>query len=317
MYWLFRSGKLDFSLVGKSLHMGYGWLACLTCIFCQALFSSFRWKILLRIGTQAPLPAWSMIRLTWIGLFFNSVLPGAVTGDFIKMLYARDLDKNLSKTYLLTSVLMDRILGLFGLLFLLGLFSIFNYNAVIAVSPKIKNLLHFNFLLFAGVIVFFATLFLKRSIQELILKYCLVIPKLGKFIHNTLQQVWLIGRHKKAVFTCLAMSMALQFSNILAFYFISSPFYGVEVSLPHVFTFIPIGFIAVAIPITPAGLGTGHVAFQELFSLFGIQGGSSFFNLYFLCMISINLLGFIPYMLSGKKHSLSETKEFENLEAQS
>jgi uncharacterized membrane protein YbhN (UPF0104 family) len=313
--WLVKSGKLDFSLITKSFEMGYFWLLTLTCIFFQALFSAFRWKILLRIGTKEPLPAWSMIKLTWIGLFFNSVLPGAVTGDFIKMLYARDLDKNLSKTYLLTSVLMDRILGLFGLLFLLGGFTIFTYDEVMALSPKVKPLLGFNFLLFAGVIIFFLTLFLKQSMQNIILKYVLLVPMLGRQIHKTLKQVWLIGQNKKAVFICVLMSMILQFSNVMALYLVSKPFYGIEVSLAQVFTFIPIGFIAVAIPIAPAGLGVGHMAFDELFGLFNISGGASFFNLYFILLICVNLLGFFPYILSGKKHSISETKEFEELES--
>ena len=104
-------------LVKKSFSAGYYWLGCLAILIVQDVVSAFRWKILLEIKTGTKLPALSMIRLTWIGLFFNSFLPGAVTGDFIKLLYAKDLDPKLTKTYLVTSVLLDRIIGLIGLLF--------------------------------------------------------------------------------------------------------------------------------------------------------------------------------------------------------
>ena len=159
IFWLLRSGKLDLSLVKKSFSAGHYWLACLGILVVQDIVSAFRWKILLEIKTGRKLPALSMIRLTWIGLFFNSFLPGAVTGDFIKLLYARDLDPKLTKTYLVTSVLLDRIIGLIGLLFLLGLFSILYFKEVTGISPQINRLLYVNSLLFIGVIFFFISSF--------------------------------------------------------------------------------------------------------------------------------------------------------------
>ena len=52
------------------------------------------------------------------------------------------------------------------------------------------------------------------------------------------------------------------------------------------------------------------MAFEKLFGYFNITGGANFFNLYFLCLIFVNLFGFIPYILSGKKHTLKEAEEF-------
>ena len=54
-------------------------------------------------------------------------LPGVVTGDVVKLLYVKDMHKNFSKTYLLTSVFIDRIIGLCGLLFLTGFISILKF----------------------------------------------------------------------------------------------------------------------------------------------------------------------------------------------
>jgi glycosyltransferase 2 family protein len=310
IFWLLKSGKLDMGLVKKSFSAGYYWLGCLAILIVQDVVSAFRWKILLEIKTGTKLPALSMIRLTWIGLFFNSFLPGAVTGDFIKLLYAKDLDPKLTKTYLVTSVLLDRIIGLIGLLFLLGLFSIVYFGEITGISPQINKLLYVNSFLFLGVIFFFISLFLSKNVQELLKDLAKKIPVIGNKIENTLEQVWLIGENKKAVIICALMSMLLQFMNVCALYTVSYPFMGEGIKLAYAFTFIPIGFIAVAIPISPAGLGVGHMAFEKLFGYFNITGGANFFNLYFLCLIFVNLFGFIPYILSGKKHTLKEAEEF-------
>lgn len=309
--WLLKSGKLDFSLVGQSIRSGWSWLICILLIIIQDIISSFRWRILLKIKSDAPLPALSMIKLTWIGLFFNSVLPGAVTGDLIKLVYARDLDRNLDRTFLVTTALVDRIMGLIGLLFLLGMFSIFNYSELAAYGDKMRNILHFNFLLFAGVIFFLALLFLPERIT-LPIRDCLSkIPLLGAKIKKTLDQVWLIGADKKAILKCLIISIGLQFSNVLGFWIITAPFYGQELSIMQIFTFVPLGQMAVAVPISPAGIGVGHVIFETLFSFVGISRGASLFNLYFLCVVSVNLMGFFPYVLSGKKHHISEANKLE------
>ena len=55
-----------------------------------------------------------------------------------------------SKTFLLISTFLDRILGLIGMLTILGIVSLVNYQELISKSPAIEKMLHFNFLLFIG-----------------------------------------------------------------------------------------------------------------------------------------------------------------------
>tara|TARA_R110000868_G_scaffold229901_5_gene483040 strand:- start:3672 stop:4661 length:990 start_codon:yes stop_codon:yes gene_type:complete len=309
--WLLRSGKLDFSLIGESIANGWNWLICIGLIILQAAVSAIRWRLLLKVKSEAELPVTSMIKLTWIGLFFNSVLPGAVTGDLIKLVYARDLDRKLDRTFLVTTALVDRILGLIGLLFLLGVFSLGNYSELASYGDKMRNILHFNFLLFAGVIFFLALLFLPERITLPIRDLMGKTPLLGAKIKKTLDQVWLIGGDKLTVLKCLLISVGLQFSNVVGFWILTAPFYGKELSIMQVFTFVPLGQMAVAVPISPAGIGVGHVIFETLFSFVGIPRGASLFNIYFICVVLVNLLGFFPYVLSGKRHDLDEAQQLE------
>lgn len=311
IYWLLTSEKLDFSLIGQSFKTGYGWLVCLGLLITQDIGSGIRWRWLLKVNSTQKFPLLSMIRVTWIGLFFNSFLPGAVTGDFIKLLYIRDLDKDMSKTYLVTSVLMDRILGLMGLLIILGTSSLIFYKEIVSLSPQMTQLIHINLLLFLGAIGFIIFLFIPRKFQEKVLDLVQLVPVLGPKIHKTLLSVWMIGDNKMVLFKCIAISIILQALNALAFYMISSPFYGSEIPFRYIVTFIPFGFMAVAVPISPAGLGVGHLIFDKLFSFVGIQGGANFFNLYFVALVFINSFGFLPYIFGGRQHSLKEAEDFE------
>jgi hypothetical protein len=310
IYWLVQTDKLDFSLVNQVLDHHWLLAGCFSLLLFQASIASLRWSYLLKIEAKEHIPFFKVLKLTYIGLFFNTVLPGAVTGDLIKLVYAKDIDPSISKTYLVTSVLLDRIIGLVGLLSLLGVFSIINYSDLKEISPNLTNLVHFNFIVFAGMLSVLGTIFIPEKLQSIILRWTIKVPIIGSKINQTLMKVWQIGQNKVVVLKCYIISILTQMISVYAFWLLASPFYEVPLSLGYAFTFIPLGFVAISIPITPAGIGLGHAIFGTLFAYFSINNGASLFNLYLLIMFSNNILGLIPYVLSGKRHSLKDTTEF-------
>jgi hypothetical protein len=64
---------------------------------------------------------------------------------------------------------------------------------------------------------------------------------------------------------------------------------------------LPIGQIATALPISPAGLGVGHVAFKKLFTYFHHTNGATLFNNVWLIVVLTNLFGVIPFLLGQIK----------------
>ncbi len=304
IYWLVSSGKLDFSLVGKSFQVGYLWPVAIALILIQALVGVYRYKILLQIKSSRKISYLELAKINWIGLFFSSILPGAVTGDLLKLVYVKKLDSTFTKTFLITTALLDRIIGLTGLLFLSGFFSLIYFQEITKVSPLITQIIFVNFILFFGTICFFLVLLAPIKFQNMFLKF---VPKKASHIFH---QVFSLRESRKDIFICFLLSAFMQFCGILAFWTITSPFYAVHLPLPYAFSFIPIGLIAVAIPISPGGLGVGHAVFANLFTMMNIHNGASLFNLFFLCTISINILGIIPYLLAGKKPSEKEMEEF-------
>jgi len=306
LFWLIRNGSLDFSLLGKSAAMKTEWFIALCLLILQVSISAFRWRNLLNLHATRSLSFFKVLKITWIGLLFNTILPGAVTGDLVKVLYAKNLDEKFSKTYLLTSTFIDRILGLFGLLSLLGISSSLFYSEIISKSSVLERLIHFNLFLFIGMIFFLLTMILPHGWQQKSLSLFDKIPLLGTYVKKFFVSFWSIGKHQKTIWFSIGISVFGHALSVLAFWILASPFFEVSIPVQYGFTFIPLGLASTAIPITPSGLGLGHAIFGELFAFFGTNNGQSLFNFYFITLVSVNLLGLIPYLLIKSKKPLEK-----------
>jgi len=97
------------------------------------------------------------------------------------------------------------------------------------------------------------------------------------------------------------LSFCVQFTAVLIFWSLISPFVAGSMDFIQALAFIPLGLMTLALPVAPSGLGVGHAIFQKLFEFTGITNGASLFNLYFVLTLSVNLLGVIPYLLSKRK----------------
>ena len=102
---------------GEPIHYGYLCLAFL--FFAFALPITFvRWWVLVR-AQDLPFTLGNAFRLGTIGLFFNSFLPGSVGGDLAKA--AGMVREQSRRTVAVATVIMDRLIGLWGLCWLVAL----------------------------------------------------------------------------------------------------------------------------------------------------------------------------------------------------
>jgi len=62
------------------------------------------------------------------------------------------------------------------------------------------------------------------------------------------------------------------------------------------FLLVPLGLLLTAIPVSPAGLGVGQVAFLALFHWVGTSQGANLFTLYMASYVVINLTGALLYL---------------------
>lgn len=103
------------------------------------LTASWRWFLLLS-HIRVNLPFLTVLRLALIGLFFNLFVPGGVGGDLIKMVYLKRESGDRYPQALLT-VLLDRLLGLGGLLLLALVALAINGSMVSGGSAEMRGIL--------------------------------------------------------------------------------------------------------------------------------------------------------------------------------
>ena len=308
IYWLITSGKLDFSVLSEALNNPTRIALGFSILLAAALITTWRWKYILEARLDSKLSFYQMAKCQWIGLFFNTVLPGSVTGDFVKIVYIKEHDERLTTRYLLGSVVLDRIVGLFGLILMLGIFSLLNYQDLTSLSDSVASLINLNLALFTAVIVGLFSLYFFASIPSKVLGKFENI----KFLHRVgtkLLKVWNeLCLIRNRVIVVSIVSILVHLGAVIAFWTVAAPFaIGGTFDLHYAFSFVPIGFISIAIPIAPAGLGVGHAVFHQLFQFFSIQNGASLFNIFFFLQVSVYLLGAIPYLF-GKTIKLKEVR---------
>jgi hypothetical protein len=140
------------------------------------------------------------------------------------------------------------------------------------------------------------------------------LPVIGK-IMKKLEDIWNdICLFKNIILKILGLSMIIQSVAVFIFWFLTAPYAEGDFTLMKAFTIMPIGFISIAVPIAPAGLGVGHVVFEKLLGFFSITNGASLFNIYFFVVLISNITGVIPYLThsAGKKNiHLEDIEELE------
>lgn len=230
--------------------------------FLQVLMFSFRWQLFVSLVTKVPLL--KILKLNLVGYFFNYFIPGGVGGDIVKALELSK-DKSTTRSEALSTVLSDRIFGLFAMVTFTFVFLSIEY-----VVNKEQYLL--KFLLLSAVLFFgmtFALLFLpyvfvkisnilSTKTSALLLKG----EKLVKSLHFTFTTFKNIKLQSKSFLISII-------GQLLAIYFMYEVVRVLGVSQPSFFVFFSLCcfcFVASAIPIFPAGIGVGQAAIYVMFS---------------------------------------------------
>lgn len=262
---------------------------------------TWRWRLLLKARAQQSIGLGRLFLVNWIGMFFSVVLPGSITGDVVKVFYVRKLDPELSTAFVVFCTLLDRVMGLTGLILMMGGFSLWNHGPLEQLSPRLTPLLRFNFLMLACVVVGLAVYFAKPGLlQKIFASLALRFPRMTLFKRTA--SLWEdLAAIRPQMAKAILASILVQFTSVVIFYLLVSPQFQTPLPLTVVLSFIPLGFMAVAIPISPAGLGVGHAAFQALFAFAGEPNGANFFNMYFVVTVCFNLLGVIPWLAARSR----------------
>lgn len=296
-YWLFKNGKLDFTLLSQAFHLGHLWIWGVLLLVSRLIFCPQRFKILLDTKSKTPVPYLKVFAFDAIGNLFSVILPGAAAGDVIRFFYYKKVSAEITPGILASFLTIDRLIGLMGLMGLSIVVTGFHYTSFTQLSPQLVSLFIMNVLVFIFLCIFmlfiFSKWFPKNKIKSILVKYFHQWPK----VMTTLTDILYIQLNFRDFMKCFVLSVLNQIFVVTGFWLLISPLLPASTSFLKVFTIFPIGLIGSSLPITPGGLGVGHVLFDNLFRLIQIDNGASLFNIYFIVNLFVCLLGLIPYLI--------------------
>ena len=264
--------------------------------------SCLRWQELLK-GQDIRLPFFKTLELNFIGLFFNTFMPSLTGGDVVKAYYvSKHTDQRLEAA---TTVLIDRIVGMFALLTIGAVASLYAVS-----DPQIRKPAISIVMLFLIIIVLTIGFFNKRLMK--IFSFDVKKERWQKVVISLkrIYSAFYIYRVKKGLLVkVFLMSIIMQLMFVLMNYQIALGL-GLEVSMKYFFLFIPIIAVISAVPITFSGWGLGESMYKYFFGLvIGACGLAITMSIIVrLITLILNLFGGIFYIFH-KPPKLSQNEQ--------
>ena len=295
--YLMQMGVIDWtSLSGLIIAWPYTLLAVIL-FFVATILQALRLQILIN-AHQMSLSYMAAVKLTLIGLFFSTYLPGATGGDLIKIYYASKENPG-SKAEVITILFLDRFMWLFSLLTLPVFLAPFFIDLIR--SQEILQALLILSLSISSSIVLITFIAAKFELVDSKLIYWLNNKvRYGHLLSRALHTIHYYKRSLGPLLKALAISYFLQLLMVGVSFSIAEAtnIFGADLKMLFL---IPMGYMANSFPLTPGGLGIGEAAMESLFLLGGLTGGAETLLGWRLIMILVGLLGLVYYLKGSKK----------------
>ena len=306
--WLVRSGMLRFGALSIFLERPILLVADLGLFAFALTTGTMRWRVLLGLA-GAHVPFWRAVQLQLTALFFNTVVPGNVGGDVVKALYvARDEDPS-KRTTILLIVFVERLVGLGALVLVASMVAIVK-GPLLWQNPQLRQLaMAVGFLGVCTLVGPALFVLAMRRAGDRLETYTTGTTVIAKLANRLVAAARLLSAGPKSLLLALGYSMLAHAATIAFFTLLTRALLSEEVPFSSVATVYPLGILTMILPISPAGLGVGHVAFDRLFTMIGLHDGATVFNVYLIGLLAPCLLGVFPYLALRRRGELPEQAE--------
>ena len=260
--YLVKTGRIDFRSIYNAWENYELIIFSFLLIVSAVLVNIYRWALLLK-GQGMLISSKDIISLSFIGLFFTTILPGAVGGDVIKSVYVAKKSPS-KKTAAILTILLDRVIGV-TVLIIIACIGVFVNFDLFRSQPALKTLGLTMMAILLGILLI-TTLGLSRRVhqskrvQRLISK----VP-LSSIIFKAHDAFHAYRNNMRYLIYAFIVSFLTHLFNITAFYFAVRALNFYAVDIKTLLFIVPIGLITTAVPLAPAGLGIGQAAFLKLF----------------------------------------------------
>jgi hypothetical protein len=225
------------------------------------------------------------------------VLPGSVGGDVMKAYYLCQRTPE-SRSQVLTTLFIDRILGLLALLILPMIAVAWNLDLLTRV-PAMKALFYAVSAVVAIAVVGFATVAAAGPGIAARLAHVSAMPRLTGLVSKLLEAMVSYREKPGVLLQAIVLGLVNHMIAVYAFMLAARTIAPVPVGYQEMLFVVPLGLATTAVPISPAGIGVGQAAFFSLFSgMPGVSGrlGSEACTVYQFVMILVYLTGIGVYI---------------------
>ena len=265
LYFLLSQVNLG-RLVEQARSASPAWLAgALTLYLVMILISAWRWDRLLR-AQHVEVPFSTLTNSFLVATFFNNFLPSNIGGDVIRI--GDTARPARSKTLATTVVLMDRGVGLLGLVFVAAVGASFAAHASEAIGPLGPGLLWAG--LAVGVAVAIPIIFLPNAVGWILQPLRAIHQEwVGERIEKLVGALGRFRDSPRALMACFGGALLVQ-AVLVGFYAAVAHAIDVRVPIAHLAILVPVSFIVQMMPLSVNGLGVREWVFGTYFTQLGL-----------------------------------------------
>ena len=300
VWFLLHQGALDFEIflegaVNLKL-LAVGLALNLTMISLGAV----RWRLLLGSqGIVVPF-AWAH-KITYLTLCFNLLVPGAVGGDALRMTYVARKTSSTKKGAAILTVLADRMLGLYTMLAIALVATLFNLDIVLDLFPL--RLLALSLVLTVGggplavLLLFWGIQRIPMLRRQIDTPPGTLPPPQGwfhTFLFQTVNAAHLFRQAKGKLAAALAVSSLAQIIEVGAILWIAHALSMLTLPIDHFFVAAPLAWVANVLPVSPGGLGVGEAAFAQICQWLQAEPSVTAFGTLFLVNRMLLMVAALP-----------------------
>lgn len=304
LWWIFRDPQKNERMLEALGQANWGWLAIgVGTVGLACLLQTFRWFLLLS-AQRIRLGFLRTLRVYLVGLFFNLFLLGSTGGDVIKIYYAMR-EAATRRSAALLSVLVDRMMGLLGLVVV----------ALVVVAMRWQSLIENAPAELAALVLIMGAMTGLVVVGFLVDRFHLArfVPERFPF-HNAIVELAtafsVYARDGRTLLFTLGASILGHVCIFLSFFCAARALGQLPgwSGLLDTFSVMPIIMTITSLPISLQGVGVREALFEQLFSrMFGTPEAIAvmisvlgFLMLVFWCLIGG--LVYLFYRPSGGVH---------------
>jgi uncharacterized protein (TIRG00374 family) len=243
---------------------------------------------------------WAVVRLYFLGWFYNNFMPGSLGGDLLRAWYVtKHTDK---KFEAVLSVFVDRIIGLsstlviavfFYLLFLRGKGLEITSSGTGGFLSSIGQYKTIFFRAVVIIIVILSVLLLHKGSRSMLLKVCSYIRQGGlRIIMKFRNAIVIYCKKPLTMLAAFVLTVFLQLLTITGFWLLGRNL-GIETGVVYYYVFFTLTWVLGAIPISIGGAVVVEVLLVSLFVKFaGVAEESA--SALALCQRAVWMLASLP-----------------------